>query len=144
MSYDTIRMASLLFPNIILVLALVIVFSVAYYFRTYIALVLKVRPKKIGNETSRRENIVETSVEECPKCSQFMENGYILGGGFYWSREAPPYGHFYRGFFIGAEPLGSSSPVLPRAMRQAYFKAYRCRKCDIVNINLKEQRPFRF
>jgi len=65
-----------------------------------------------------------------------MEEGYLYGpGGIFWRKEEPPLGLASR---ILGEPIGFST-LLRGPMRSQYFRAYRCLRCGIIYVELRDE-----
>lgn len=136
---------SLALEPLSLVIFLIIIATVVYYYRHSLLIGIKVRkyePADVGT----RNHLKTGPARECPSCGRAMEAGYLIGPqGIYWSKNAQLSGFFAgRGMSIpGAEPMGFAS-ILRGPARVQNFKAYRCQRCSIVQVNLDEQQPFEF
>ncbi len=136
---------SILFEPLALVIFLIVVVAVLYYYRSSLFIGMHVR--KYGAPSDRGRNQLKTETKrECPNCGGTMEFGYLVGPqGIYWSKDAPLSGLFPgRGMGVpGGEPLGFSS-LLRGPIRVQNFKAYRCQRCSIVQVELNDQQPAEF
>jgi rubredoxin len=133
----------LLGDPLIFLIILITIASLIYHYRVPLLLRLRIRPYEASTEGKQRYTKVIEG-RECPKCGKAMEEGYLIGPqGIYWSKNAPLYslGFIGRGLGIpGAEPLSLSYYF--RGMRTHCFKAYRCQRCGVVQVELGEQQPF--
>lgn len=77
----------------------------------------------------------------CPRCSDTMEEGYILGPqGIYWNKDAVSL-HNFGWHDIRSEPLTSR---IPYDEKIGQLKAFRCVNCAIIRIDLKSQNRYDF
>ncbi len=136
---------SILFEPLALIIFLIAAVAVLYYYRSNLYLGMRVR--RYGAPTDSGMNPLKTETKrECPNCGAGMELGYLVGPqGIYWSKDAPLSGLISsRGIGIpGVEPLGFSS-LLRGPIRVQNFKALRCRRCSIVQVELDDQQPLDF
>jgi hypothetical protein len=136
---------SILVEPLVLAIFLIIVAAVAYYYRSNFFMGMKVKQYEAADVVGKKQSKME-SVKECPSCGGAMEAGYLVGPqGIYWSKNAQLSGFFAgRGMSIpGAEPIGFGS-MLRGPIRVQNFKAYRCQRCSIVQVELDEQQPIEF
>ena len=120
------------------ILFLVVVLIVIYQFRHVISFIryrwmLKSVEKKVEESKPKLQLL-------CPVCGEPMEKGYVVGsGGLYWSEDIPPYsyGMPFPGPEFISEPLAPQT--LPYSRRASILKAYRCRKCGVIRIDIKDQ-----
>jgi len=136
---------SILFEPLALAIFLIVAVAVLYYYRSSLFMGMHVRKYDTLNDRGRNQLKTETK-RECPNCGRAMEFGYLVGPqGIYWSKDAPLSGLIPgRGMGVpGAEPLGFSS-LLRGPIRVQNFKAYRCQRCNIVQVELNDQQPAEF
>jgi hypothetical protein len=102
---------------------------------------LMTRPREEVKKIERKQPTKTEASRECPNCGGTMEEGYLIGPqGIYWSKIRPLYGFQSRGLgSLLGEPLGLSSIL--RGMRTQYFRAYRCQRCGIVQVELNDEQP---
>jgi len=97
---------------------------------------LLTRPREEVKGREIKQPVKTEASRECPNCGGTMEEGYVIAPqGIYWST-VPIHGYSAP---IG-EPLGFFP--LPRGMRSRCFRAYRCQRCGIVQVDLNEGQPF--
>ncbi|MEM2093769.1 MAG: PF20097 family protein [Candidatus Bathyarchaeia archaeon] len=136
---------SIIFEPVTVVILLIAVAAVLYYYRYNLLTGAKVRSYQATEVISHSQLKTEANIE-CPSCGRTMEAGYLVGPqGIYWTKNAQLSGFFAsRGMLIpGAEPMGFSS-ILRGPARIQNLKAYRCQRCNIVQVNLDEQQPVEF
>ena len=140
---------SLFADPLVMLLMAIIGAAVIYYFWAGSALRRRYKAVPIAKVSSHeppriKKSSLEDSVD-CPKCGRRMDAGYVLGPeGLFWSSEAPLFNvmgatHLPFGFGapLGAEPL--TSPLLRGMGRLPNLKAYRCRRCNILQVDLTKQ-----
>jgi len=136
---------SILFDPLALVIFLIVAVAVVYYYRS--SLLMGMRIRKYDAPSDRSRNQLKTEIKrECPNCGGAMQFGYLVGPqGIYWSKDAPLSGLIPgRSMGVpGGEPLGFSS-LLRGPIRVQNFKAYRCQRCNIVQVELNDQQPAEF
>jgi hypothetical protein len=136
---------SLLGEPLVLLLAMIVVVSILYYYRSTILAHRNLALTAGRRGEPKRSPIIRQISVECPKCGRYMEEGYLLGpGGLFWSMVRPMYhdmdGPMFRGVLgapMGGEPLGSSA--LGSFGRLPNLRAYRCQSCNIVQMDLHNQ-----
>jgi hypothetical protein len=97
---------------------------------------LLTRPQEEVKDRERKQPVKAEVSRECPNCGGTMETGYLIAPqGITWSRVP------IQSFFppIG-EPLGFFP--LARGRRSQCFRAYRCQRCGIIQVDLNEEQPF--
>ena len=98
--------------------------------------VSRTKSYKQVKETEEKQPTRARASRECPNCGQTMEEGYLYGpGGIFWRKEEPPLGLASR---ILGEPIGFST-LLRGPMRSQYFRAYRCLRCGIIYVELRDE-----
>ncbi|KON30431.1 hypothetical protein AC480_01125 [miscellaneous Crenarchaeota group archaeon SMTZ1-55] len=125
--------------NLIFVLLLVAVLIVVYQYRHVFPLL---RYRMIVKSWDKPvEAPPEPTIETvCPRCGDAMENGYVAGPrGIYWSRSIHPYSLDmpFPGPEMMGEPLAPYHVRLPG--RSLILRASRCRKCGIIQVDLRRQ-----
>jgi len=140
---------SLFTDPLVILLVVIIAAAVLYYYWSGSALRQKYKAVQVAKPSQEESVRVKKSSSEesfdCPKCGRKMDDGYVLGpGGMFWSSEAPlfnimgatrlPFGF---GAPLGAEPL--TSPLLRGMGRLPNLKAYRCRNCNILQVDLTQE-----
>jgi len=91
---------------------------------------------KQAKEIEEKQPTRPTASRECPNCGQTMEEGYLYGpSGIFWRKEEPPLGLASR---ILGEPIGFST-LLRGPMRSQSFRAYRCLRCGIIHVELRDE-----
>jgi hypothetical protein len=77
----------------------------------------------------------------CPRCSDPMEEGYMLGPrGIYWNKDAVSL-HNFGWHDLRSELLTSR---IPFDEKTGQLKAYRCMNCAIIRIDIKSQNRYDF
>ncbi len=129
--------------NLIFGLLLVVVLIVVYQYRHVFPLLryrwmVKSGDKPVGEPPQAKIEVV------CPRCGEVMEHGYVAGPrGIYWSRNIHPYG--LEMSFPGPEMMGD--PLVPYHIRlpgrALILRGHRCRKCGIIQVDLRQQDVYR-
>lgn len=81
----------------------------------------------------------------CPRCREVMEEGYLSSPrGIFWNRDAFTLQQHFGWYNLGvnSERLTSILPFGAVATPPS-LKAHRCRKCEIIRVDLKSQ-PHQF
>jgi hypothetical protein len=127
-------------PATLIITLLLIVIAIVLYQYRHIFSFIRYRQTLKSLETKEKKPFKPTVEKICPQCGEVMEEGYLVGPeGIYWSKNVPPYGfglHF-RGVRLMNEPLAPNNFLF--SDREPILSASRCRRCKIIQVDMKAQ-----
>ena len=128
--------------QLIIILIIVAGFAILYEYR-YIFSFLRYGRALKSVEKNDEQPSKPIRQRVCPTCGDVMEEGYLVSpSGIYWSKDVLPSmlpisRLPFSGRVVGGEPLTFSG--FPFSDRLPSLRAYRCRRCGIIDVNSKLQ-----